>query len=537
MPETITQVSSQITERWSNLPKKQKIQVGGGIGALLVAIVLAVAMLSRTDSTILYRNLDLVAAAEVTEVLEANGIAYELTDNGTTIMVDESILNSAKIILARENVPKGNYTFDDAITNSMSTTEQEKDAKMQYLTKVDLEQGLISMGGISDAKIQLIVPEQKNSFLAATQESSASVILTLRNQLSADQIEGIARYLASSVENLKIENITILDSNSNLLYDGSNLDAMSGNSQQDLKTAAEKSLQSKIYALLGPMYDEVTISPNLVLNFDQYHESTEIYSTPVEDSDAGLKATENWATSEAVNMTVGEAPGVDANAGVATTVTVNEVTGESASETRSTTYNNNKVLTSTVKGIGEIDYIASSIAVNVFTYRVYDEALVTPTLADGMTWDDFKTANSQLVALDLDPGVADVVEKGTGLTNVAVYGYEKPIFIDEIPYVIDYKDYIPFVLLLIIGIIILMLVLRFRRQEEIVETVPELQSETLLKATAEEVRESLEVGNEEIEFKEESAIKQQIEKFVDEKPEAVANLLRNWLSDDWEEPS
>ena len=39
---------------------------------------------------------------------------------------------------------------------------------------------------------------------------------------------------------------------------------------------------------------------------------------------------------------------------------------------------------------------------------------------------------------------------------------------------------------------------------------------------------------EEIGFDDRSEARKMIEKFVDEKPEAVATLLRNWLNEDWE---
>ena len=39
---------------------------------------------------------------------------------------------------------------------------------------------------------------------------------------------------------------------------------------------------------------------------------------------------------------------------------------------------------------------------------------------------------------------------------------------------------------------------------------------------------------EDIEFSDKSATRQQIERFVDENPEEVALLLRNWLNDDWD---
>ena len=48
------------------------------------------------------------------------------------------------------------------------------------------------------------------------------------------------------------------------------------------------------------------------------------------------------------------------------------------------------------------------------------------------------------------------------------------------------------------------------------------------------IQSALEQTLDDIEFSDKSAAKLQIEKFVDENPEAVAALLRNWLNDDWE---
>ena len=69
-------------------------------------------------------------------------------------------------------------------------------------------------------------------------------------------------------------------------------------------------------------------------------------------------------------------------------------------------------------------------------------------------------------------------------------------------------------------------VIRSTRKEEVIETEPELSVESLLQSTKEEL--------EDIGLQEKSETRVMIEKFVDENPEAVANLLRNWLTEDWE---
>ena len=80
----------------------------------------------------------------------------------------------------------------------------------------------------------------------------------------------------------------------------------------------------------------------------------------------------------------------------------------------------------------------------------------------------------------------------------------------------------------IVFALLLFVVFRSMKPQEVVETEPELSVEALLATTKE--NQTLD----DIEFSDKSASKQQIEKFVDENPEAVVALLRNWLNDDWE---
>ena len=83
-------------------------------------------------------------------------------------------------------------------------------------------------------------------------------------------------------------------------------------------------------------------------------------------------------------------------------------------------------------------------------------------------------------------------------------------------------------LALLIAGLLLFVVFKSMKPDEVVEVEPELSVEALLATTKE--GQTLD----DIEFSEKSAAKEQIDKFVDENPEAVAALLRNWLADEWE---
>ncbi len=527
MQETIAQISNQVTEKWGSLSKENKKKIGIGVSAFVIAIVVLAFILSKPKMKVLYRNLDVKAAAEVTSVLDTEKINYTLSDNGTTILLEQKDINSAQLILARENVPKGRYTFDDALSNTMSTTENEKKAKMHYLKENDLEATLESMDSIEKADVTLVIPEEKNSFLESKQKSSASVLLTLSEPLSTKSIEGIARLICSSVENLEMDSINIVDSTGNNLYIGQEEDSLSLSKQQEHKQAAEKLIHTKIENLLSGLYDDVRISPNLVLDFEQYEEVKEEYSPQFEDDPRGIIQKEVVSSSSSTNTTDAQAPGVATNGNPITYQAGEGVQGESETDNKDITYVNNKVTSNKTKNVGDIVFAKSSLAVNLFKNKVYVQEDVERTLA-GQSWEEFKQANSMQNSIPVEESIVESIKKATGIENVIVQGFEKPIFVDKEPYIFNYKDYLPFVLILSILIIIVVAILKFKKHDNDVEVEPELEVEEMLKVTKEQVE------LEEIELKENLETKKQIEKFADEKPEAVANLLRNWLTDeDW----
>ena len=117
---------------------------------------------------------------------------------------------------------------------------------------------------------------------------------------------------------------------------------------------------------------------------------------------------------------------------------------------------------------------------------------------------------------------------GTKAANIYVVERNVPVFYPAETKSVPVQSILSIVLAVIIGGLLLFVVFRSMKPHEVVETEPELSVEALLATTKE--NQTLD----DIEFSDKSASKQQIEKFVDENPEAVVALLRNWLNDDWE---
>ena len=107
--------------------------------------------------------------------------------------------------------------------------------------------------------------------------------------------------------------------------------------------------------------------------------------------------------------------------------------------------------------------------------------------------------------------------------------YEEPQFVDEVDDGRSITDYAQIIIAVLIFALLGYVVFRSTRSEKVEEIQPEISVESLLEATAESQEQLEDIG-----YNEKSEVRLMIEKFVDENPDAVASLLRNWLNEDWE---
>ena len=132
------------------------------------------------------------------------------------------------------------------------------------------------------------------------------------------------------------------------------------------------------------------------------------------------------------------------------------------------------------------------------------------------------------IQVEVPQELYDVVAKATGFPaeNIAIVAYSENVFFDAEGLNISASDIAQIVLIVVILALLAFVVLRSMRSEKQPEQPEELSVEKLLQSQPEVEMESL--GMEQM-----SETRMLIEKFVDENPEAAANLLRNWLNEEW----
>lgn len=195
-------------------------------------------------------------------------------------------------------------------------------------------------------------------------------------------------------------------------------------------------------------------------------------------------------------------------------------------------YDTDKTVTTTKKAIGAVDPADSSVSIILTQYVEYDEAKMKEQgLLNGTTFAEFQAQNSDKVQIDVDDSMYDIVSNATGIktNSISIIAYQVPLFYPKEKSQVAASNILQIILAILIVALLLFVVIKGMKPAEVTELEPELSVEALLATTKENQ------DLEDIEFNEKTATRQRIEKFVEENPEAVAQLLRNWLNDDdWE---
>lgn len=540
MQDKLKKIPQQILEFCKKLTTKQKTLIIAIFSAVVVAIILFAFMFTRTtyEQIAVYEDASDTAAAKT--ILEEKGIKNEVAEDGVTLSVDSKRVADAKMALGENSIgadSKSAYTYDKAFDNSISTTSKEKEEKMKIAIQNDLANTITeTINGVEKATVQVTFADDSTSILEDEKVNTCAAVLTINEDFKKSNTKGIAQFLATSIGSVNTDNIKIIDQDGNILFSGANNEngtaSMSDVTEYSDKVKNDIKTQVQALLLMTSNYNEVEVAPNIEINFDKKTIEDLLYYTE-NGEPTGPKASDYTYNNEN-NSNSGSVVGTDANDGEATDYDVTDG-GDSSGTTTiyKNVYNTSQRTTLTEANAATIDYDNSSVSVVLNRYRSYYEDDLKDQLEENeQTFSEFKTANGEAKVLDVDPALLTSVSKATGIAedNISITAYEVPLFYEseQLSTGEMLKNYLQYILALIIIILLVIVVIKGMKPVEVEEMEPELSVEALLATTKE--NQSLD----DIEFSDKSAAREQIEKFVDENPEAVAQLLRNWLNEDWE---
>lgn len=532
MADRIQQIPQKILEWWNRFTTKQKTILISVAAGVIITLALLVTVLTRPQYELLANCESTKEASQVTELLDGADITYQVSDDGYRIEVLAEQLSDANLLLGANNIPAASYDINNVMDGGFSTTEADREKKYKLYLESRMEEDLMRFEAVKKADVQLSLPENDGTLISRDEESFASVILELDGEFTQENAAAMAQFVKSALGNETTNNITILDSQGNLLYSGADSYTATGNasSQLSVKQQAENLVKNEVKkVLLGTnQFDNIEVASNLALDFSTLERTTHNY-TPADGQTQGVLSHEDTYQADTTGGTSG-VPGTDSNGDNESSYVMqdNEYSNSSITEESRDYLPNEEIVIQTIPP-GLIQYDSSSISVTAISYNVLrEEDARDQGLLDGISWEEYKAANGDRARMEMDADMVDVVAKATGITaeNIAMVAYEEPLFIDREGLGIQATDVVQIVLIVLILGLLAFVVLRSMRGERTEEEAEELSVESLLQSTPESELEDIELDDM-------SDTRRMIEKFVVDNPEAAANLLRNWLNEDW----
>lgn len=213
-------VFSQLLASYFRLPLVQRIVFPLLIIGSVAGIIAISQWAGRPEYSVLFSELEPADSAAVVERLRSQNIAYELRAEGKTIAVSPpSIVHELRITLSADGIPKhGSVGFELFDSTALGATTFDEKVKWVRARQGELERTIGAIDAIATSRVHISEPE-KSIYAKGGSEPTASVLIKLRpgKELSKAQTKGIMNLVAGSVDGLKAENVSIVDTYGNLL--------------------------------------------------------------------------------------------------------------------------------------------------------------------------------------------------------------------------------------------------------------------------------------------------------------------------------
>ncbi len=306
------------------LPPKTKALLGVSAVAILAIAFLMLKIATAPSYSQVASGLDPAETGKITEALDAQGIAYELRNNGTALAVQKAQSAQARIALAGAGVQTSGGSqpgYELLDESKLGASQFQQQAAYQRALEGEVARTLAGVDGVQSPTVRLVLPQDDLFQDEATAATAAVMLGNPSDTLQPGAVRGMAQVVASSVKGLKSENVTITDSSGQVLWpsDEAGSTAPGGSSKQSAEARYARSLESSLNAMLaatlGPNKAQVKV--NADLNVDKTTEKELTHAArgvPVETSEETERLRGGAAAPGGAAGTAGNVPTYSAGA-------------------------------------------------------------------------------------------------------------------------------------------------------------------------------------------------------------------------------
>jgi flagellar M-ring protein FliF len=283
MKETLSRHLARYQRAFAAFTTGQKVIAVLGTAALLLAGFMVFTWASSPSYSPLYSNLSSSDASAVVEKLDADGVPYELSNGGSTIMVPQDKVYATRIALSGEGLPsdsgKDGYSILDS--QDISTSQAQEQTNFKRAMEGELANTIEALDGVNTAIVHLALPE-KQVFADEQAPATASVLVATAPgaELEPEQVQAIVNLVASSIDGLDPAKVTVADSTGRVLSsnDGTASGGAGTRAQavDEYQTDVQGRIQAMLDRIVGPGNSTVQVTADL--DFDKATTNSTTYT-------------------------------------------------------------------------------------------------------------------------------------------------------------------------------------------------------------------------------------------------------------------
>ena len=279
---TSSGVVDSLRERFLALSTNQRLFMGLGFAGLILALgVVFSAGKSSQDYRVLFSNVNEGDGAAIITALQQMNVPYQFTEGGGAITVPQGLVYETRLKLAGQGLPKAGNVGFELLENQKFGTSQFVE-RVNYLRGLEgeLARSVGSLGQVKSARVHLAVPKP-SAFVREQERPTASVILTLHpgRMLDSPQIAAIARLVSSAVPGMRVQEVSIMDTEGGILGNSAGRQEGLDPSQLKYTSELEAALNRRVAAILEPLAgkDGFRAQVTVDLDFDERERTSETF--------------------------------------------------------------------------------------------------------------------------------------------------------------------------------------------------------------------------------------------------------------------
>ncbi len=272
----------QIVHLFRAMPPSRRLLMAAVALTVLGGFGLMFFWANRIEYQPVFTGLSAEDAAQIVEKLKEQQVPYRLDGGGSVILAPAERVYDIRLSMAGAGIPKGGAVgFEIFNQTEFGTTEFVQKLNFQRALQGELARTIRDFREVNDAKVMIVMPKE-SVFVEEARPPSASVLLKLRSSLSPEKVSAVVHLVASAVEGLEPDRVTVVDTLGKVLSQGGGEEHKAGTlaaSQLEYRKNYEQDLTHRIQTMLEQIVGKgrAIVRVYAEMDFDQVEIDEEIY--------------------------------------------------------------------------------------------------------------------------------------------------------------------------------------------------------------------------------------------------------------------